>query len=747
MREISEPFPPSVIAGFVLMARELCPSLKGWPPSVTEILRLTEAGRSQAYEVLGRLRELAPTLLGKPGRPPSQPSAPTPGRDAVLVSVRDYLTVNPGAYLFRSERHTYHDEFRRFIIGLKAPGQPGDEMSLAAFASATGVPEGTIKDWLHLPQAEPQEQTIEAQEQAAEAEEQTIEAQEQPTEAQEQAAEAEEQASEPQEQPTEAEEQAAEVQEQVAEVEEQTIEPQEQAAEAEEQAAEVQEQVAEAEEQAAEVQEQVAEAEEQAAEVQEQAAEVQEQVAEADEPVAEADNALTLRNIHLRLIVTLWQSWKGPLCAFCDMLKTQHRIPYSPSFIATFLVAVGMLRRRRSRPVEAPWSSEAFRRLFPGAQWLGDGTTIAIRLNGQIFVFNIQAAIDAASNALTGLHVSDSEDEAAVRLSFEAGVETAGKPPLAFTLDNKPCNGTTGLKEALGETILLHATPGRGQAKAPIEGAFGLFQQALPNLEVTGDTLREMARSILTLILIAWSRGRNGRPRTRLNGRSPAKAYASAAPTPEEIQEALAWFRELLQRQERARLTREARLDPVRKELLRQGLEDLAIPDPEGRLAKALAYYSRDAIVRGLATFSSKRDNGTLPTDVSAHGPYLGGIIRNLHDRIELEAMARYLLRQRIRAHDLTLEPLQHTADSLRANLPPSELPQAFAGLALKATWQVDFTFWGHTAAKALGKLPQEKRHALYPTLSRQIAGSFKTDRERREDLIDLLAEATASTL
>jgi len=77
----------------------------------------------------------------------------------------------------------------------------------------------------------------------------------------------------------------------------------------------------------------------------------------------------------------------------------------------------------------------------------------------------------------------------------------------------------------------------------------------------------------------------------------------------------LRYFREQHRRQERARLTRQARLDPVRLELLRQGLESLNIPDPKSLLSVALAGYGREAIVRGLATFSAKKLAGTLPTD------------------------------------------------------------------------------------------------------------------------------------
>jgi hypothetical protein len=177
-----------------------------------------------------------------------------------------------------------------------------------------------------------------------------------------------------------------------------------------------------------------------------------------------------------------------------------------------------------------------------------------------------------------GFHVSDSEDEEALRQAYRAGVATAGSPPLATTLDNKPGNHSPGAEAALEGTILLAATPGRGQAKAALEGAFGLFRQSLPPLEIVGRTAREQARNALHLILTAWFRGRNGRPRKHLGGLSPAQAYAQANPTPDELQKALDWVRELQRRQKLARLTREARRDPVRIQLLTQGLAELGSP-------------------------------------------------------------------------------------------------------------------------------------------------------------------------
>lgn len=244
--------------------------------------------------------------------------------------------------------------------------------------------------------------------------------------------------------------------------------------------------------------------------------------------------------------------------------------------------------------------------------------------------------------------------------------------------------------------------------------------------------------------MTAWARGRNGKPRKRLHGRTPAQVYAESRPTPEEIREAMDWFQELARRQERARLTREARRDPIRIALLTQGLTELGIPDPDQRLAVDLAIYAREAIVRGLATFRAKQDLGSVPPDADP-GRYLGGIIRQLHTRLELERTSCHLLEQRIRLGDLTLAPLKRAAEQLRDQTPSPERPQVFLDHALAAASTIDFRFWGQAASEALEALSVNRRTDLYPHLCRRIAASFKTDRERREDLIDRMAKAVAA--
>ena len=615
----------------MMLARELLPTWEGWPDTVAEILALVETGKSQAYELLDRLRASLPDLVGRPGRPVS-PSGDEKTLEALFAAVRQYIVRHPGAVCDTGERCTYTDGFRRFVIGLQAPGQPGERLSVERLSSVTGVALGTLKDWLY-PQTR---NSLDADADALEMD-------------------------------------------------------------------------------------------------------------SAAQSTEIPEGLLNITNVHVRLVVSLWPSWEGSFQSFCRMLRTEHRFPHGDTFIGSVLHGFRLRTRKTHQPVEAPWSSGTFRALFPGAQWLGDGTSLNMGWDRQTFTFNVQPFLDVASNATVGVTVSDTEDEEAVRLAYAAGLETtAGVFPVATMLDNRPSNHSPEAVAALPGTILLRSTPGRGQSKAGIEGAFGLFQQYMPPLVVFGETPREQAKSVLHLILTAWYRGRNGRPRKSLNGRTPAEAYIRAEPSPEEIQEALAWFAEIQRRQERFQLTRAARLDPVRIELLTKGLLELKIADPDGRLARALAGYAQDAIARGLAVFHAKQELGTVPSDADP-GRYLGGIIRQLNIQLELERVSVYLLEQRIRLRDLTLAPLHRAAEKLQSELPLSAVPEAFIDRALNAPSEVDNRFWGKSAAQAMMALPAALREQLYRTLCRQISASFTTDRNRRADLVDRLAQVVAS--
>jgi hypothetical protein len=226
-----------------------------------------------------------------------------------------------------------------------------------------------------------------------------------------------------------------------------------------------------------------------------------------------------------------------------------------------------------------------------------------------------------------------------------------------------------------------------------------------------------------------------------LGGQTPIEAYQGKVVTPQDVQAAQKVIHELRRRAELSQKTRLERADPIKRQLLTQALGELYIDDPEERLCHALCTYSTSAMMRGIATFKAKQQNGTLPLDVDK-GRYLGGIIRNLHQREELERTASYLLEQRLRHQELSLAPLRREAQRLISTLPPSLQVERFVNFALGAEPLIDFRFWGYAAAESLREVSESQAAALYPALTRKIAATFSTTKQRREDLIAWLAEA-----
>jgi len=461
---------------------------------------------------------------------------------------------------------------------------------------------------------------------------------------------------------------------------------------------------------------------------------------------AQLDPLLACAQPQIATLLSEYEAWEGDLSSFCEYARDELRLPFGRTFITDVLTAAGLHRpSSRSDPHQAPWSRGSMHAPFPGLQWFGDGKQLTIDLRGQRFLFNLEANVDAASNAVVGARVTDTEDAQAVIGAFRDGLQTTeGQPPLAVTLDNRPSNFAPQIDDALSCTELLRATPGRGQAKAPVEGAFGLFEQSLPApIVIGGETDKDIARAFAQQVVTAFFRGRNGRPRRKLAGLTPAQAYDQSSPSPEQINEARMYILERRRREQIARQTREQRADPVRRNLLGERLVALGIEDPAGEVSLSLCGYSLTAILRGVAIYHGKKELGTLPAKLDPYR-YLGGIIRNVDATEHLERTAHHLLELRQRAGDLQLIPLQRQADAILETKSASASASAFVDAALDATSELAFRFWSSHARESMCQLAQEQAVPLYCHLTRVISVASRTQRKRREHLIAVLAAAVA---
>lgn len=433
-----------------------------------------------------------------------------------------------------------------------------------------------------------------------------------------------------------------------------------------------------------------------------------------------------IRQTHVESVLAQWRSWNGDFSSFCDHVREHHRVPLGRSLIASILFAHGERtpERRPGRARDEEALRGSFETFFPGAQWVGDGKQLAIVIDGEVIHQNLELCVDADSGAAVGIDVRDAEDSAAVIASFADGVKTTGEPPLALLLDNKPCNDTDEVDAALGDTLHLRSTPGRAQNKAHVEGAFGLFSQTVPPIELRNHNARELARDVARLVATVFFCVLNRRPRRDRDGLSRMQLYAQQV-TDEQRQAALASLQERLRKQQLAAQALAARADPTTRALLDDALPRLGLADPARHFRDAIACYPLDAVVDAIAIFDGKRSAGTLPDGVDAR--YLLGIVKNVHHCHEAESITAALLRERLAARDRLLQPLVRERDEILAHTGGAPAPtlDAIVRRLTHAERLIDRHFWLDAAAAAFPH-GDEQRLPLLTRVARRIHAAFR---------------------
>jgi len=461
-------------------------------------------------------------------------------------------------------------------------------------------------------------------------------------------------------------------------------------------------------------------------------------------PKQSVDDETELAHARIASIVEAWGRWDSGFSAFCVFVRAELAIDYGNTLVGRILASYTE-RRPKRRPGRSPDEKAtrgALISFFPGAQWFQDGSPIAITLNDQIFTFNWELTVDGASAALVGASLRAEEDACAVVAAFEDGVATTGEKPLALTTDNRASNHAPEVAEALGkgkgeDTLHIRTTLGRPQNDAPVEGAFGLFQQTAPPLVVRGDTDEELAHAILALILTVYGRATNHRPRNDRNGKSRVQLYRGEAPTDEQIAAARAKLEEIRRRQELRFHTRQARLDPVVRALLDEAFVRLGLEDPTGNVKDAIARYPHDAVLAGIAVFAGKRAAGTLPPDA---GPrYLLGIVKHTTARHEGLAIAEQLWRWRSDARDSALVRLDEARRAIIGT--PTERVRAFIDRALADVGPLLRSFWLAAASDVVLDEPVAAQKPLYTAAARRIHATFRLHPHERQAAVRVLAE------
>lgn len=441
-------------------------------------------------------------------------------------------------------------------------------------------------------------------------------------------------------------------------------------------------------------------------------------------------------------LVEAWQRWDGNFESFVRHAKDELGFKAGKDYIRNTLEALGARPvDRRGRSPDELALREAFELFFPGAQWVGDGTQLAIDLNGERFTFNLELLVDAASGAFAGVTIGDQEDAAAVIQAFYDGVATTGMPPLAVLLDNRSSNLTEDVEAALGDTLLIRATRGRAQNKGHVEGAFGLFEQMAPALYINAHSPVMLAARILELIVITWARTLNHKSRRHRSGLSRVQQYRSSSPTTEQLERARAALAERQRKQLLALEVRKKRQDPTSRRVLDDAFAQLGLDDPTGNIRLAIAGYPLNSILEGISTFVAKKENNALPDDLDDGARYLLGIVRNLHQANLLLDMADELNRLRHKARDLQLESLRGQCHVLVASHPGArDRLDALLERVTKAEHQLNRLFWLRAIVALLTQQPPDARQRLYDHATRRLALSFRVPQRVRDEAIRFLA-------
>jgi hypothetical protein len=461
-----------------------------------------------------------------------------------------------------------------------------------------------------------------------------------------------------------------------------------------------------------------------------------------EQPPSAAKSA-TLAQIET--VLAAWKSWDGGFVDFADHVRTNLRVPFGRQLVARVLEQSGvrLARRRKGRSPDELALRGAFETFFSGAQWVGDGKKVSVVLDNESFDFNLELDVDAYSDACAGLSVRDAEDSTAVIEAFADGKGTTGAAPLALLLDNRPSNHTEEVDAALAQeaTLRMRSTLGRPQNKAHVEGAFGLFSQTVPPIALdTSKGARSIAKQLVLLVTTTWARAINRRPRTDRGGRSRVDLYADSA-TDEQIAAARRALEERVRLQELARRTLEARERPEVRALLDTHFERLGLKDPERHVRLAIARYTLDAIVDGIAIFDGKRQRQSLPDGADAR--YLLGIVRNVAAEREGELIAETLLSLRLAARDQALASLVAQRDQVcRSPSADSEVIAECVDRALATERSIDRTFWLSALVEQIrARSIEPGDHALYRLAARRINATFRVPPRVRQNALRFVAD------
>jgi transposase InsO family protein len=268
----------------------------------------------------------------------------------------------------------------------------------------------------------------------------------------------------------------------------------------------------------------------------------------------------------------------------------------------------------------------------PHALWAGDGKFVRIRINGKLHQFLWYALVCESTTLLVGSLLSDSESASEVIAALRQGEKNQGRLCIGIVIDNRTTRtDDSALKRYCEERNIeiVRTFPGNAKSNGIIEGNFGIFEQHVGQIDITGANDRELARSFAEQLIEVFTQLRNNNPRRNKGSRSTS--VDPLDPAGKRTRKAIQVLARRLEREQTDHERKWALIAAARSHF-KPLSEEVTL-----RLKKSIAHASESELLEAQAAFLAQI---AKHRERSYDHRYFLGIIRRKQDRAAKEAYA-----------------------------------------------------------------------------------------------------------
>jgi hypothetical protein len=446
-------------------------------------------------------------------------------------------------------------------------------------------------------------------------------------------------------------------------------------------------------------------------------------------------------------LIRKYDAWEGTFNAFYRELR-RGGLRRGKDWVRGVLYLAAARKLLGRPPPQPPGRGSTFRP-FPGLQWSSDGKEVKVIVDGETFTLNWQPTVDIGSCAIVGTATRAEEDTAGVIESFQDGaVDTTGTAPAFLLLDNKSCNTSKALEEALpvgpDGTEIMHSTLGRATNKAHVEGNFGNFAQDLGPVIATVETSsrERTAETVAAAVTRAYSIGRNRRAR-RSDGKTPYDLYLESHPSPKDVDTCIEQLRAIKDRDEIRNEIERARRDPRVAAALAQACQRFGFVE-DGDILASVYGYRLEIVQQAIAIYAAKEAAASLPVFADRDGAlrYFAGIARHCLRDLELQHLEDTLVAQIEGTGATTLQHLEQEAAKYEPLEIGPRVVKVVDHLIKTSDFPLGHVFWRRRLLAIAATVPPELRPALRRMLCARVRRCYDLSHARAQKLVLLLVGA-----